>query len=194
MKKPRIFTPLIYTIFAFSLLTGCSSKPSTRIDFNPKTNFSSFTSFQFSPQEKSTFDANPVMSKRLQSAVEQSLLTQGLPKIDFVDKESADLTIKVNFSLHEKANNSSFSIGLGMGKGSSHGGGSIGVSTSIPIDGNAKIITTITIDMSHQGKAVWHGVDSYQANNNLTIKEINSAVISTVNRMLANFPPETSNK
>jgi len=196
MKKTITFSTLILAVLALSSLTGCSNKPSTTIDFNPKTNFASFTDFQFSPQQKTTLDANPVMTNRIQSAVEQSLSNKGLTKVNYIDNQSADITIKVYFNQQEKQNNSSFNIGFGTGRVSSHGGGSIGVSTSGPINSDAIIVTKITIDMSHDGKAVWHGVDNYEARNDLTAEEVNNAVSLTVNSILANFPPEkvTDNK
>lgn len=184
------YSTLLATFFTFSLILGCSSKPTTKIDFNPKTNFASFTNFQFSPAPQTTIDSNPIMSSRIKSAVEQNLLGQGLIKIDYLGKQSADLTISVNFSQQEKPNNSSFSIGFGTGRMGSNGGGSIGVSTTVPIDSDATFITKIIIDMSHHGKAVWHGVDSYEAKGNIPTEELNNAVSITVNRMLANFPPK----
>lgn len=196
MKKTITFSTLIAAVLALSLLAGCSSKPSTKIDFNPKTNFASFTSFQFSPQQKVTLDANPIMTNRIKSAIEQSLSNRGLTKIAYIDSQSADITIKVNFNQQEKQNSSSFSIALGTGRVSNHGGSSIGVSTSVPINSDAIIITKIAIDMSHDGKAVWHGIDNYEAKGNLSAETVDNAVLLTVNRMLANFPPEkvTNNK
>ncbi len=130
------------------------------------------------------------MTNRIQSAVEQNFANKGLATIAYIDNQSADMSIKVNFNQQEKANNSSFSIGLGTGRVSSHGGSSIGVSTSVPINSDAIIITKIIIDINHHGEAVWHGVDSYEAKGDITAEEVNSAVSLTVNRMLANFPPE----
>lgn len=190
MKKTIKFSILICAVLAFNLLAGCSSKPSTKIDFNAKANFKSFTSFQFSPQQRAIFDENPIMYNRIQSAIEQNLLSQGLAKIVFIDNQSADLTISVNFSQYEKANSSSLSIGLGTGIVRRSGGGSISVSTSVPIHSGPMMMTKITLDMSHHGKAVWHGVASYETSDDVTSKELNNAVNLTVNKLLANFPPE----
>ncbi|MCW8834425.1 MAG: DUF4136 domain-containing protein [Colwellia sp.] len=190
MKNTTILSVIMCAIFTLSLVTGCSTKPSTKIDFNPNIDFASFTSFQFGAKKKAALDANPIMSNRIQSAVEENLSKKDLTQITFVDSDSADLTVRVNFSQHEKANNSSFSIGLGTGRVSRSGGGSIGVSTNVPIDSDATVITKITIDMSHHGVAVWHGVDSYETSGELTVEEINNAVNLTVNRLLENFPPQ----
>jgi hypothetical protein len=176
----------------FSLLSACSNKPTSHIDFNPETNFQLFNSYQFSTQMNNSVDTNPIMINRIQGAVENVLASNGLNKLTFIDINSADLTIYVTFSQQEKENNSSFSIGLGTSRIGSNSSGSIGVSTSVPINSKADIITTIVIDISDANNAIWHGSDSYQASGDLSMEEKDKAVITTVNRLLANFPPQSA--
>ena len=183
---------LITLCILFSLLSACSNKPTIHIDFNQETNFQLFNSYQFSIQADNSVDANPVMINRIQSAVEYALANKGLTKHTFVDMNSADLTVYVSFSQKEKENNSSFSIGLGTSKIGSNASGSIGISTSIPINSEADIVTKIMIDISDEKQAIWHGSDSYEANGNLSMEEKDKAVSVTVNRLLENFPPSVS--
>lgn len=185
---------LITLFILFFLLSACSNKPTIHIDFNQETNFQLFHSFQFYPQMNNSVDANPIMTSRIQSAIEYILTSKGLIKSTFVDKNSADLTIDVNFSQKEIDNNSSFSIGLGTSKTGSNSRGSIGVSTSIPINSEADLMTTIVIDISNGKKAIWHGTDSYEASGNLSSKDIDNAVTCTVNGLLENFPPQADEK
>jgi len=185
---------LITLCILFFLLSACSNKPKIHIDFNQETNFQLFRSFQFYPQVNNSIDANPIMANRIQSVIEYILINKGLTKRTFVDKNSADLTININFTQKEIANNSSFSIGLGTSKTGSNSRGSIGVSTSIPINSEADLITTIVIDISNGKKAIWHGSDSYEASGNLSSKDIDDAVTSTVNGLLENFPPQAAVK
>ncbi|PHR84185.1 MAG: hypothetical protein COA59_07935 [Colwellia sp.] len=183
---------LITLFILFSLLSACSNKPTSHIDFNPETNFQLFNSYQFSTQMNNSVDTNPIMINRIQGAVENVLASNGLNKLTFIDINSADLTIYVTFSQQEKENNSSFSIGLGTSRIGSNSSGSIGVSTSVPINSKADIITTIVIDISDANNAIWHGSDSYQASGDLSMEEKDKAVITTVNRLLANFPPQSA--
>ena len=183
---------LITLFILFSLLSACSNKPTSHIDFNPETNFQLFNSYQFSTQMNNSVDTNPIMINRIQGAVENVLASKGLNKLTFIDINSADLTIYVTFSQQEKENNSSFSIGLGTSRIGSNSSGSIGVSTSVPINSKADIITTIVIDISDANNAIWHGSDSYQASGDLSMEEKDKAVITTVNRLLANFPPQSA--
>ncbi len=173
-----------------TLLTACSSKPTVNIDFNPETNFKKFTSYQYSPEADKSLDANPIMINRIQIAIDHVLATKGLTKHDFVDKHSADLTIRVSFAKKEKQNNSSFSIGLGTSRMGGNSRSSIGVNTSVPINSEADIITKIVIDISDANQAVWHGSDSYEADKEIALEQTNQAVSATVSRLLANFPPE----
>jgi len=162
---------LITLFILFSLLSACSNKPTSHIDFNPETNFQLFNSYQFSTQMNNSVDTNPIMINRIQGAVENVLASKGLNKLTFIDINSADLTIYVTFSQQEKENNSSFSIGLGTSRIGSNSSGSIGVSTSVPINSKADIITTIVIDISDANNAIWHGSDSYQASGDLSMEE-----------------------
>jgi len=183
---------LIALCMLFSLLSACSNKPTIQIDFNQETNFQLFSSYQFSTQVDNSVDANPVMINRIQSAVDNALASKGLIKHTFVDINSADLTIYVSFNHTEKENTSSFSIGLGTSRVGSNSSGSIGVSTSIPINNEADIVTKIMINMNNAKHAIWHGSDSYEANGDLSMEETDKAVADTVNRLLENFPPSVS--
>lgn len=175
----------------FCLLGACSNKPTINIDFNKKTNFQLFNSYQFSTQIKNSVDVNPIMINRIQGAVEVALANKGLLKNTFVDVNSADLTIYVNYSKEEKENNSTFSIGLGTSRIGSNSRGGIGISTNIPVNGEANIITEIVIDISDAKHAIWHGSDSYEAMGDLSVEDTDKAVTATVDRLLANFPPPT---
>jgi hypothetical protein len=191
LYKDNVMKKLITLCILFSLLS-CSNKPTVNIDFNQETNFQLFSSYQFSTQINNSIDANPIMINRIQGAVDVALTNKGLKKRTFVDMDSADLTIYVTFSQQEKENNSSFSIGLGTSRIGSNARGGLGVSTSVPINSEADIMTKIVIDMSDAKHAIWHGIDSYEASGDLSMEETDNAVTATVNRLLANFPPQTA--
>jgi hypothetical protein len=76
-----------------------------------------------------------------------------------------------------------------MGSRSSTG---VGVSTSIPLDSSVTLITKIFIDISHNGKAIWHGTDTYESKGDMPAIEKEKAIAVTVERLLANFPPKKS--
>lgn len=192
MMKKHAFSTLLFNLFIALSLAACSSKPTTKIDVNPKVNFSNVSSFQFAPKQNTSLDANPIMINRIQLAVSEKLIKHGFRQIDFEDNQSADLTIDVDFSLHEKPNNSSISIGLGTGRIGSSSSGSIGISTNIPLNTATRNITKITISMKHGEEPAWHGVDSYEASEDMSVEEINKKVVATVNRLLAEFPPNST--
>jgi hypothetical protein len=173
----------------FCLLSACSNKPTVFIDFNQDTNFQLFRSYQFSSQVNNSIDTNPIMINRIQNAVTSNLTNKGLIKSTFVDINGADLTIDVTFSQQEKENNTSFRIGLGTSMIGKNSRGSIGVSTSIPLNSEVDIITTIIIDISHAKQAIWHGSDSFETSDGASIEEKNKVITETVNKLLANFPP-----
>ena len=183
MKQLAIFSILLF------LLTACSSKPTIKVDFNPDINFHTFASYQYSSDPDTSFDANPIMINRIQTAIDHNLAAKNLIKHDYIDKHSADLTIKVSFTKQEKQNDSSFTIGLGTSITGGHSRSNIGVSTRVPLNSNTGVITKIIIDISDVNQAIWHGSDSYETSDDLTVDQTNQAVSATVNHLLANFPP-----
>jgi len=176
---------LITALFTL-LITACSSEPTTKFDYIDKTNFSLFKSFQFVKQSSPDLDANPVMDNRIKQAIESALMRQ----LFTAQAELADLQVDFHFSQQEKANNSSFSIGLGGAKIGSSGAASVGVSTNIPIDSDATIITKVFIDISHNGEAIWHGSDFFEGKGDMSFQDKELAITATVNRLLSNFPPK----
>ena len=68
--------------------------------------------------------------------------------------------------------------------------GSIGISTSIPMNSESEVLTKIVIDISNEECAIWHGSDSYEASSNLAIEETDKAVADTVDRILKDFSPQ----
>jgi len=176
----------LITVLFTLLLTACSSDPTTKFDYNEKTNFSLFKSFQFVEQTTPDLDANPVMDNRIKQAIESALIRQ----LFTPQAELADLQIEFHFTQQEKANNSSFSIGLGGAKIGGSGAASVGVSTSIPIDSDATIMTKIFVDISHDGEAIWHGTDVYEGKGDMSFQEKELVITATVNRLLSNFPPK----
>ena len=193
LKLVEPMTRLLFIPLLFSFLAACSSQPKLDIDINPNTNFEKLTSYQFSPETKITVDSNPIMIHRIQTAIDQVLISKGLTKQEFSDKNSADITIQVNFSEHEKQNNSSFNVGLGTSRMGGNSRSSIGVNTNIPMNSNPDIVTKITIDMRDANEAIWHGSDKFQTGTDLSLEETNAAVNEIVNRLLLNFPPENIN-
>jgi hypothetical protein len=168
------------------LLTACGSTPTTKVDYNEETNFSEFKSFHIGKSASTSADANPILLSRIEKAIKNTLMQKPLT----VQSESPDLLVTFHYAQQEKPNNSSFSIGLGgssMGSRSSTG---VGVSTSIPLDSSVTVITKIFIDISHNGKAVWHGTDIYEGEGDMPAMEKEKVIATTVSRLLAGFPPK----
>ena len=176
---------LVAVLFTL-LLTACSSEPTTKFDYNEKTNFSLFKSFQFVEQTAPDLDANPVMDNRIKQAIESALIRQ----LFTAQTEHADLQINFHFTEQEKENNSSFSIGLGGSKIGGSGAAGVGLSTSVPIDSDATIMTKIFIDISHEGEAIWHGTDVFEGKGDMSFQDKALAITATVDRLLSNFPPK----
>ena len=172
-----------------SFLTACTSKPTSEIDFNPSTNFKKFATYQFCPDSNASLDANPIMIYRIRSAIDQALGSKGLTKHNFINKNSADITIHVNFTEQEKENDPAFSIGLGTSVLGGNARSNIGFNADLPVNSTPSKITKIIIDISDSSQVIWHGSDSYETKKELTVKQKDKKVNTIVKALLANFPP-----
>lgn len=187
----KLYTQLLIISATFLLLSACQSTK-IKVDYDSKTNFTLFKSFTFVDNNKQEDDVvvvpleNPILTGRIKSAIKEQLTLQGFS----YQAEGADLLIDFHFTQQEKQSNSSFSIGIG---GSSYGGSrssGVSVGTTVPINSDADIETTIIIDFSANNQPIWHGKDSYVADADFTSAQRDEKVTETVAKLLAEFPPK----
>jgi hypothetical protein len=196
----KLFSRLVLISTALLILSACQSTK-VKVDYDSKTNFQDFKSFSFVANKEITDKKNtdkgvtnviktnvdnPILMGRIKSAIKEQLMAQGFT----YQAKDSDLTINYHFIQQEKENNSSFSIGIG---GSSYGGSrssGVSVGTTIPINSDADIETTIIIDFSANNKAIWHGQDSYIAESDFTSAQRSEKVTTTITKLLAEFPPK----
>jgi len=186
--KNFIITPAL-AIFIL-LISACSNIPNAIIDFNQNVNFQAFKSFQYANDFSVPHGKNPFRKSRIKKAITHNLAMKNMMLIVQENKlTKVDLIISIHISQQTLTNDSSLSIGIGSIKINRNSGINIGISTDIPLNGNNTTLTKITIDMSHKNETIWHGSNSYQGSDNMTMKEKDSAVTKAVNKLLADFPP-----
>ena len=156
-------------------------------DYDNKTDFTQIKTYQWDSSTSAEFaKTNPLIDKRIVSAIEKELNSKGL-----IREESADILISYNVSFEKKLSNSAISAGVGMSVGSSNRGHislSSGNKLRQTIEGALLIdmISTKTSTLIWRGSSV-QSVKSTSPSPQDSDKKINSLI----KEMLDNYPPGT---
>ena len=169
------------------LLTACKST-TTKVDYDPSTNFTAYSSYQLANYDKAEMGENTIMFERVKSAIKISPSIQTLNYSD----ENADLILSFQLTFEERTSGSSFSFGIGGTNFGNSSATSVGVGGSVPMDDDVNIFTQITINIFHQEKPIWHGSDGFLTTTDMTPVDIDSTVQATVDKILSFYPPKNN--
>lgn len=164
-------------ILVMPFLVSCASAVS--VDYDSKTDFSQFTTYNFYPSIDSGL--NELDEKRIKIAVDSLMKGKGFRK----DEEPQFL---INFYATERITSSRSTLGIGLGGGSRTVG--VGVSGGIPIGGNEieQRLTLDLIDVKYD-RLIWQGVldGRFKEKSSPDQKEI--YYFSAMRKILNKFPP-----
>lgn len=165
--------------FLLFLLMSCSSAK-VITDYDSKTDFSQFTTFDF--YDDNGENLNELDVKRITASIHVKLTETG-----FKQNQNPDFFINFDAKTFEKQNNNS--IGIGVGTGGRNGG--IGISGGIPIGGK-KLEEAITIRFvdAKKKKLFWEGSVTSIIKVKRTPEERVLYFKETVAKILQNYPPK----
>jgi len=161
------------------LLISCG--PTVYLDFDKKTDFSGYTTYQFYPDIDSGM--NQLDDKRVMMAIDSVLNQRGFTKTD-------SNRFYINFYATEIISNSRNTLGIGVGGGGGNVG--VGVSGGIPI-GGAVVNHQLTLDfVDAQGdqSLVWQAVIEGEIKEKATPQQKEAYFYSVVQKALQKFPPK----
>jgi hypothetical protein len=185
-------TKIITTLTLLIIVSGCGSTPKPKVDYNQEINFFEFKAFYFEEKKPVTEEVNPIYQAQIVKAITYALTQKTLVLVEDENLNKQDkstLAISFHYKQTVKPQSSSFSIGLGESSLDSRGAASVGLSKSIPFGSDSLLITKIVVNISSQGKAIWHGSDTFEGQNDLPQTEKDKLINETVTRLLAQFPP-----
>lgn len=187
-KFKKLFS--VAAICSAMLLSGCSQF-SVNEDYDSKANFQSLQSFQWLPANLATNEKiaqtraeEPLMSSRIQVAIEKDLNAKGL---HFSQKMPSHY---VNFYIDSYKYMTPDSPSFHIGFGRYHRFGT-GVMFETPPDYVENTRSDLTIQMfDSSGKVIWQSQARIALDMDGTPKAKEAAVQELVTEMLKNFPPK----
>jgi len=167
-------------IVAIAAAAACSTL-STTADYDPKTDFTKFKTFAWHDDQSIK---DPLVARRVQSAIETTLAAKGMTRND----ANPDLWVAVHGRLSEQTQIRTYDTGWGYGYGW-RGYGGMGMTTStveqIPVG-------TLIVDLvdAQKKELVWRGTGSDTLNPQRSPEEREKKLQEAIAKMLENYPPK----
>ena len=176
MKRYRLAALSI----ALVAITGCSTLK-TSVDYDRSVNFSGYKTFSW---RDSGDIRNPLMAKRIESAVAGELEKKGLTR---AAGEEADLWVVAHPRLSKETQITSYNSGWGYGWRYRGARASTATIEQIPVG-------TLIVDLvdAKQKELVWRGTASDTLKPERTPEEREKALAKAVAEMFAKYPPAGS--
>lgn len=164
-------------ILLIPILVSCGS--TVAVDFDNKTNFTEFTTYNFYPNIDSGL--NDLDDKRIIVSLDSLMVQKGFQK-------SETPQLLVNFFVKELLTNSRNTLGIGIGGGGGNVG--IGVSGGIPIGGR-EIEQQFTLDFIdvNNDALIWQGILEGRFKEKSTPLQKDRYYFAIVQKILKKYPP-----
>lgn len=181
MKKHTVLALAATAILAGA---GCSSI-TTNVDFDPATNFASYKTFAF----KDVHGRGEFQMKRVEAAIEKTLVTKGLTKMDGKAEGKPDLWVVLHARLKNDKQITSYNSGWGWGWGWGwHGWGGGGITTARVYDVPVGRLVVDLVDTKEK-ELVWRGVAWRDVGSSETPQERAEITQKAVDRLFEGYPP-----
>lgn len=169
----------IIAFLAIALLGTYSCKP-ILIDYDSRTNFTQYTTYNYYPNIQSGL--SDLNDSRMRRAVEKVLREKG-----FVKSNTPDILINYYTTQSTKPSYSSLDLGIGKSIGRSVG---VGINTRIPI-GTKQKVQHITFDIIDKklDKLIWQAAMNANVKEDGTVASRDAQYLRNVAKLLKNFPP-----
>ncbi len=164
---------VILFLLLAALLTSCSSVV-VKSDFDPEANFAEYKTFDFLPHPVKP-RANPFNQKRIEAAIEQTLIARGFQKLE---SGSPDLLVAYHANVKDKIDVDTYGYRYGRY------GRRVGTYTTVREYQQG----TLVIDFvdANSKELVWRGWAKGEVNDSVSKEKIDDTVAKILNK----YPPQ----
>ena len=187
-----------YLILAAAILLGSVTTTvaqDVRYNFSSSSDFAKYKTYKW-VDVKGVDHANPLTEKQIKEAIDTTLATKGLQK---VDSDTADLYIDIQTAVNTEKQFTSYNTGWGYGPG--WGGGWYGygygyrggmTSTTTTASTSTIYIGQLVLDMydSANKDLVWRGTASKTLDPKAKPEKQQKNIMKAITKLLKNYPPE----
>ncbi len=170
-------------VLSLTLLLAACSGISTSTDYDPAANFSSYGTYAWTSSEGTSTD--DLTSTRIKSAVDATLATKGLSKVD----SGGDLAVGYQVTTADRTTYNTVSTGWGGGYGRrGWGGAGMGMTTTTEQNYTEGTIILAMFDEGTEN-LVWKGTASATEDRGKSPEDRAKSIQGAVDKMLEDFPP-----
>lgn len=180
----KLFNRLFISAFIL-LLLSCSNIKSS-FDYDDKANFSNINTYQWDMQPAAEFSAaDPLVHKRIVSAIEASLANKG-----FLKTENAETKISYTVNFKKKLKSRGVSTGIGVGIGG-YNRGLIGFSRGSQLREVIRGILIVNMVLVKSDELIWRSTSRQSVTRrSLSPEESRQKIALIVNDMFDHYPPK----
>jgi hypothetical protein len=170
------------TVAALVLLPALAQAQKTSFDFDKTTDFAKFRTYSL---KDGTKVGDPLIDRRIVTAIETELAAKGLTKND----AQPDLAVVYHVAFDKQKDITAFNSGAAYGPYAYRWGGGWGT-TDIRV--NEILVGTLVIDMADTAKSemVWRGMGVKEVDTQAKAEKRDKTINSAVQKILKNYPPK----
>lgn len=182
------FNITLFSLLLILGLAGCSTIPVNQ-DYDSTTNFTGIKSMQWLPATQQTepkasefVKQQPLIAKRIQSAISQSLSAKGIKLVN----QSADAYITYHVSVQSKLRSEPFTTTFGFGTFGRRGGIVFQTAPELYEVDEGKLVIDI---LNLQEEVIWRGISTSLLTEQATPQQTTELVNRVVDKVLQQYPP-----
>ena len=166
------------------LLPALALAQKTSFDFDKTADFTKFKTYAL---KDGTKVGDPLIDRRIVTAIETELAAKGLTKND----ATPDLAVVYHVAFDKQKDITAYNTGAGYGPYAYRWGGGWGTTTT-DIRVNEILIGTLVIDMADTTKneMVWRGMGVKEVDTQAKAEKRDKSISSAVQKILKNYPPK----
>ena len=182
----------IFWVATAAALIGCSSLKVSE-DYDTAVDFSTLKTFAWKdvnqPETGDIRVDSPLIDQRIRMAIKTHLALKGL---EYSEVDLPDVNVAYTYTIISKLQSGSVApgVGVGIGVGSGATMGGIGVHTGVDVSQYDQGLLVVDILSRATEKLLWRGTSTRVVHTHSNPEKITEDIDATIEKLLAQFPPE----
>lgn len=179
---------ILLIVLPLLFLQACSGITVSQ-DYEKEYDFAGLKTFAWKPNDNKSYGVkdNDLIDKRIRTAIEKALRAKFYQPVETLNP---DFFISYHYNVEQKITSSGVSGGVALGRSSFGGFGGIGLSSGSDVRAYDQGTLLIDVTIPLGDKLVWRGVATQSVSDHSSPEESTANINETVDKILAQFPPQ----
>lgn len=180
----------IFWVAVAAALAGCSSLKVSQ-DYDEAIDFSTLKTFAWKevnqPETGDIRVDSPLIDQRIRQSIKKHLSLKGM---HYSEVDLPDVNVAYSYNIISKLQSGTVTTGVGVGIGTGATIGGIGVHTGADVSQYNQGLLVVDILSPGTGKLLWRGTSTRVVRTHSSPEKITEDIDATIEKLLAQFPPE----